>query len=66
MRADYLRTIADAGLTDVEVLSDRGFGAVVLDVVPPELRRQAEAAGVDVAAVADTVHSLTIRARKPG
>jgi SAM-dependent methyltransferase len=66
MRADYLRTIADAGLTDVEVLSDRGFGAVVLDVVPPELRRQAEAGGVDVAAVADTVRSLTIRARKPG
>ena len=66
MRADYLRTIADAGLTDVEVLGDRGFGAVVLDVVPPDLRRQAEAGGVDVAAVADTVRSLTIRARKPG
>jgi SAM-dependent methyltransferase len=66
LRADYLGTIAAAGLVDVEVLTDRGFGAVVLDVVPAELRRQAEDAGVDLAAVADSVRSLTIRARKPG
>jgi SAM-dependent methyltransferase len=66
LRADYLRTIVAAGFTQVEVLGDRGFGAVVLDVIPGELRQDAEAAGVDVAAVADTVRSLTIRARKPG
>jgi arsenite methyltransferase len=66
LRTDYLGTIAAAGFGDVEVLADRGFGAIVLDVVPADLRRDAEAAGVDVAAVADTVRSLTIRARKPG
>ena len=64
MRADYLRIIAEAGLVDVGVLADRGFGTVVLDLVPAELRTQAEAAGVDLEAVADTVRSLTIRARK--
>jgi SAM-dependent methyltransferase len=65
LRADYLRTIAEAGLVDVEVLTDRGFGTIVLDVIPPELREQARAAGIDVHAVADAVRSLTIRARKP-
>jgi SAM-dependent methyltransferase len=65
LRADYLRTIADAGLTEIEVLTDRGFGSVVLDLVPPEMRSQADAAGVDIPAVAETVRSLTIRARKP-
>jgi arsenite methyltransferase len=65
LRADYLATIAAAGLVDVEVLADRGFGTLVLDIVPPALRHQAEAAGVDLPAVADTVRSLTIRARKP-
>jgi SAM-dependent methyltransferase len=65
LRADYLATIAAAGLTDVEILGDRGFGTLVLDVVPPALRSEAERAGVDVAAVAETVRSLTIRARKP-
>jgi len=66
LRADYLATIAAAGLTDIEVLGDRGFGAIVLDVIPPALRSDAEAAGVDIAAVAETVRSLTIRARKEG
>jgi SAM-dependent methyltransferase len=65
LRADYLRTVANAGLVEVEVLGDRGFGAIVLDVVPPALRAQAEAAGVDLRAVAETVRSLTIRARRP-
>jgi SAM-dependent methyltransferase len=65
LRADYLRIIGASGLTDVEILGDRGFGAVVLDMVPPDLREQAEQGGVDVRAVAETVRSLTIRARKP-
>jgi arsenite methyltransferase len=65
LRADYLRAITDAGLADVTVLADRGFGSLVLDVVPAELRQEAERAGIDVAAVAETVRSLTIRARKP-
>jgi predicted xylose isomerase-like sugar epimerase len=64
LREDYLRTIAEAGFAEVEVLSDRGFGAVVLDLVPRDLVAQAEAMGVDVAGVAESVRSLTIRARK--
>ena len=65
LRAEYLRFVAEAGLADVEILSDRGFGAIVLDMVPADLRAQATEAGVDVRAVAETVRSLTIRARKP-
>jgi SAM-dependent methyltransferase len=64
-RADYLRMVADAGLVDVEVLSDRGFGCMVLDLVPADLRQQADASGIDLRAVAETVRSLSIRARKP-
>jgi SAM-dependent methyltransferase len=64
LRTDYLQAITAAGLTDLEVLADRGFGAVILDMVPAPLREQAEAAGVDIRQVAETVRSLTIRAHK--
>ncbi|MFN8626181.1 MAG: arsenite methyltransferase [Candidatus Binatia bacterium] len=66
LRQEYLHTIAAAGLTDTEVVADRCFGETVLPTMPAEFRRQAEAAGVDVHAVARGVRSLTIRARKPG
>jgi SAM-dependent methyltransferase len=65
LRADYLDTVAAAGLADVEVLEDRGFGEEVLGLVPEPMRRQAEAAGIDVLAVARTVRSIKVRARKP-
>ena len=65
LRDDYLRTIADAGLVDIEVVSDRGFGEMAVGMVPAELVQQARVAGIDVQAVARTVRSLTIRARKP-
>ncbi len=65
LRDDYLRTIADAGLVDVEVVSVRGFGEMAVAMVPAELVQQARGAGIDVHAVARTVRSLTIRARKP-
>jgi arsenite methyltransferase len=65
LRDQYLATIAAAGLADIEVLSDRGFGSVVLTMVPEPFLRKAEAAGIDVQRVAETVRSLTIRARKP-
>ncbi|HXQ22656.1 MAG TPA: arsenite methyltransferase [Candidatus Acidoferrales bacterium] len=65
LRGEYLGTIAAAGLADIEVLSDRGFGAVVLTMVPEPLLRKAEAAAIDVQRVAETVRSLTIRARTP-
>jgi arsenite methyltransferase len=65
MRADYLRTIAEAGLHDVEVVDDKAFGEMALTMVPDSLRRTMESAGVDVPAVARTVRSITVRAWKP-
>ncbi len=65
LREHYLAAIAGAGLTDIEILSDKSFGAVALTVVPEALLREAKAAGVDVEHVAETVRSLTIKARKP-
>ena len=64
LRDRYLATIEAAGLSGVEVLSDKGFGAMALTMVPESMLRQAQAAGIDVRHVADTVRSLTIRARK--
>jgi SAM-dependent methyltransferase len=65
LRADYLAAIRAAGLTDVEILADKGYGAVVIDMVPASMRAKALEMGVDVERVAETVRSLTIRARKP-
>jgi SAM-dependent methyltransferase len=64
LREDYLGMISAAGLVDVEVLKDGGFGAMVEDLVPAELRARADAEGVDVHAVAQAVRSVTVRARK--
>ena len=65
MRADYLRTIAEAGLGDIEVVDDKLFGEMALTMVPDSLLREFEAAGVDVRAVARSVRSITVRAWKP-
>ena len=65
LRDEYLQTVAAAGLEDVEVVEDRGFGEEVLGMVPEDMLRAAEAAGVDPRAVATTVRSVKVRARKP-
>jgi arsenite methyltransferase len=65
LREEYLETIAAAGLCDIEVVSETGFGAVVLTMVPEAMREQAREAGIDIEGVAETVRSLTIRARRP-
>ena len=65
LRDDYLRTVAAAGLRDVEVVEDRGFGDEILGIAPGEMLRTVEAAGVDVRAVAKTIRSVKVRARKP-
>jgi len=65
LRDQYLATITAAGLSNIEVVNDRGYGAVALTIVPERMLRQAEAAGIDVQRVAETVRSLTIRARRP-
>jgi SAM-dependent methyltransferase len=64
-RPDYLRKIAEAGLGDIEIVGDKSFGAVALTMIPPDLLDKAREAGVDIDGVAETVRSLTIRARKP-
>jgi SAM-dependent methyltransferase len=65
LREDSLRMVAAAGLVDVEVVKESGFGELVEDIVPAELRKQADAAGIDLHAVAQTVRSVTLRARRP-
>ncbi len=65
LRPDYFEAITAAGLEDTEVVRETGFGAMALDMVPKDMLDQAVAAGIDARAVADTVRSLTIRARKP-
>ena len=37
MRADYLRTIAEAGLHDIEVVDDKAFGEMALTMIPDSL-----------------------------
>ncbi len=64
LRADYLRTVADAGLEDVEIVDEKPFGEMALTLVPASLLQTLEAAGIDVAAVAQRVHSVTVRAWK--
>ena len=66
LRSEYLETIRAAGLADIEVVHDKGFGEIALAIVPADLLSEAKAHGIDVMAVARTVRSLTIRARKPG
>jgi SAM-dependent methyltransferase len=65
LRSEYLATIAEQGLREVEILEDHEFGELVVGLIPAEIVKNIEAAGIDVAEVASTVHSLTIRARKP-
>ena len=65
LRRDYLARIAAAGLVAIEVLKDSGFGEMVESFVPAEMRAEAAARGIDARAVARTIRSVTVRARKP-
>jgi arsenite methyltransferase len=64
LRADYLRTVAAAGLEPVEVVDEKPFGEMALSMVPDAVLQTMEQASVDVRAVARTVRSVTIRAWK--
>ena len=66
LRSEYLQTIGAAGLVDVEVVKDKSFGEMALTMVPEQFISDATAQGIDVMAVARSVRSLTIRARRPG
>jgi len=65
LRADYLAAVTDAGLGDVEVLQELDFGEIALSTVPAELLEMAKEADIDVKAVASTVRSIKVRARRP-
>jgi SAM-dependent methyltransferase len=65
LRGEYLKAIGAAGLVEIEVVNDKSFGEMALTIVPEEFRTEVKALGIDVMAVARTVRSLTIRARKP-
>jgi arsenite methyltransferase len=65
IRADYLRAIDAAGLRDVEILQELNFGDVALSMIPAELLEAAQAAGIDLKAVASTVRSVKVRAVRP-
>lgn len=43
---------------------DRNFGEIAITTLPDELVSRAREAGIDVPSVAQTVRSVTIRARK--
>jgi SAM-dependent methyltransferase len=65
LRRDYLAAVAEAGLRDVEVLQELDFGELSLSIVPADLLATARSSGIDVKAVASTVRSVKVRARKP-
>ncbi len=65
LRSDALAAIEDAGLVGIEIVKETGFGESFEEFVPVELREQALAAGIDLAAVVRSVRSITVRARKP-
>ena len=65
LRADCIAAVRTAGLTDIEIVSDRSFGEIALAMVPDDLLARARAAGIEVENVASSVRSLTICARKP-
>ncbi|HVM97414.1 MAG TPA: arsenite methyltransferase [Candidatus Acidoferrales bacterium] len=65
LREQYLATIATAGLTEIEILGDKGFGTLALTMVSEAMLQHANNLGIDVERVAETVRSLTIRAVKP-
>jgi SAM-dependent methyltransferase len=64
LRTDYLAAIREAGLEDVEVVKELGFGEMATSMAPAELLDVACKAGIDVGAVAATVRSIKVRAVK--
>lgn len=65
LRADYLRAIEEAGLGGIEILQDASFATTVVELAPESLLAEAERRGIDVAAMVETIRSVTIRAHKP-
>jgi arsenite methyltransferase len=63
-RETYFRLLADAGLTDVEILKDVDFLAMTEKASPAEVLAIAASTGVTIDEVRGVVRSVTYRARK--
>jgi SAM-dependent methyltransferase len=63
-RGDYFRMLTDAGLSDVEVVKDADFLAMVADSLPEEISSALERLGLDKHDLEGVVRSVTYRARK--
>jgi SAM-dependent methyltransferase len=64
MRGAYFEMLKEAGLSDIEIVKDIDYGAVVIEHARDEAERLAAKAGVGLDALRGTVRSVTFRARK--
>jgi SAM-dependent methyltransferase len=64
-RERYFGRLEEAGLSEIEVLSDRDYFGALLEAAPEEVDRLLERTGVPREAVAGAVRSVIFRARKP-
>jgi len=64
MRETYFGMLREAGLTNIEVVKDIDYGAVLIEHAPEEAARLAAKAGVQVDDFRGSIRSLTIRAMK--
>lgn len=64
LRQDYFEMLAEAGLTDVEILKDVDYLEMIEKASPAEIISLIEAAGIERSEVAGIVRSVTYRARK--
>jgi SAM-dependent methyltransferase len=63
-RSRYFETMAEAGLTDIEVLHDVDVSSIFDDETLEEAQAKLERAGVDWTSLRGVVHSITYRAVK--
>ena len=63
-REQYLETVRNAGLSEVEILKDVDFLAAIGDTLPEEINFMAEKSGVRPEEIAGKVRSITFRAVK--
>jgi SAM-dependent methyltransferase len=63
-REEYFATVAAAGLSQIDVLSDTDIVATGREIAPEQIRNLAERAGVSVEELRGKIHSITYRAVK--
>jgi SAM-dependent methyltransferase len=63
-REDYLAMLADAGLSEIEIVKDADFLTTVADSIPKEISPVMDELGLTPADLEGMVRSITYRARK--